>query len=800
MKNILIFCTLINLSFVAYAQMGVLKGRVYNSINNEPIPYANIAVDSSTIGTVSNFDGEYRIENLKPGTYNVICSYLGYEKAVFFEVIVNSNRPTLLDIGLVQAAETLDEVKISSMKFSRSSESPLSMRTINASEIYRSPGGNRDISKVLQVLPGVASTLSFRNDIVVRGGAPNENRFYLDGIEVPNINHFATQGSSGGPVGMINVNFIRKVDFYAGAFPANRGNALSSVMDFKQVSGNDEKLTGTFMVGSSDFGLTLDGPIGSNSTFIFSARRSYLQFLFKALGLPFLPIYNDFQYKHNFRIDDKNQLSLIGLGAIDDFELNTSVLENIEDSSELRRNEYILGNLPVYEQWNYTFGLNWTHFSQNSYQNLIISRNHLNNSSSKYQDNIEQAENLILDYNSQEIENKLRIENTYRKAGWKLNFGAGYQYATYTNETFSKREIQGEIVLLDFNSKLNVNKFEAFTQLSKSFMNDRLSLSLGLRTDFNDYSPNMSNPINQLSPRVSASYMLLPRLTINANTGRYYQLPSYTVLGYRDAGGILRNKENGLQYIKSDHLVAGIEYLPTDYSKISVEGFFKTYQNYPFSITDSISLANVGADFGVIGNEEVSSSSKGRSFGLEILLQQKLNKSIYGIVSYTLVRSEFADKNGQYIPSAWDNRHVLNLTAGKKFKRNWEIGAKFRFLGGTPYTPYDKQTSAIKAVWDVTKQGIIDWNRLNEARNQSSHGLDVRVDKKWYIKRISIDIYLDIQNIYAFEAKGQSYLDARKSADGTLLEDPNNPNAYILDEIENRNGTLLPSIGLMIGF
>ncbi|HAE29626.1 MAG TPA: ferric aerobactin receptor, partial [Flavobacteriales bacterium] len=210
----------------------------------------------------------------------------------------------------------------------------------------RFPGGNRDISKVIQALPGASPTVAFRNDIIIRGGAPNENRFYLDGVEVPNINHFATQGASGGPVGLLNVNFIEKVDFYSGAFPANRGNAASSVFEFVQRDGNAEKLETTFAVGSSDIGLTFDGPLGKNTSFIFSARRSYLQFLFAALKLPFLPTYTDAQFKLKHRFNSKNELTVIGLGALDDFVLNESVNDGVTDSSTIEFNNYTLGNIP----------------------------------------------------------------------------------------------------------------------------------------------------------------------------------------------------------------------------------------------------------------------------------------------------------------------------------------------------------------------------------------------------------------------------------------------------------------------
>ena len=782
------------------AQTSTIKGRVFNSINNEAVPFANIFIDSTSVGTTSDIEGNYRITDLKPGTYSLICSFIGFKRQISFEVPVTSARTTTLDFALVEESTTLNQVVITASPFNKREESPVSLRTISSSEIYRNPGGNRDISNVIQILPGVASSSSFRNDIIVRGGAPNENRFYLDGIEVPNINHFATQGSSGGPVGMINVNFIREVDFYAGAFPANRGNALSSIMEFRQIEGNDESLKGTFMLGSSDVGMTLDGPMGKKSTFILSARRSYLQFLFKALGLPFLPTYNDFQYKHTIKVDKKNRITLIGLGAIDDFQLNTSANDDIVDEDAIRRNNYILGNLPVNTQWNYTVGANWKHFGSNSFQNIVISRNHLNNRAIKYLGNIEQQDLLLLDYNSQEIENKLRLENTVRKNGWKLNMGVGYENATYTNSTYNKIVVDGEVAVVDFDSSLPLNKFGLFSQVSKEIVKNKLLVSLGLRMDCNDYSEEMNNPLDQLSPRLSASYSITEKLNANFNVGRYFQLPPYTIMGYRDSNALLANKENNITYIQADHYIAGLEYNPSLLSKVTVEGFYKTYDNYPFLIRDSLSLANLGGDFGVIGNEPVNSTSFGRTYGLELLVQQKLLASIYGILSYTFVRGEFSDKNEELIASSWDNRHILNITAGKKFKNDWEVGMKFRYVGGAPYTPYDVDRSATIDVWDVVQQGVFDWDQLNKLRNPASHGLDIRVDKKWFFDEWAINAYIDVQNIYNFQAVGQAYLDVDRDDSGNPIIDPNNPQSYVISEIENVSGTVLPSIGLMIDF
>jgi len=753
-----------------FSQSGSIKGRVFNSINNQAIPFAVISLDSNKVSVTSDINGEYKVENLDPGTYNISCDFVGFKRALFYEIGVGSARVTTLDIAMEEEATALEAVNIKAASFNKTAESPLSMRTINATEIYRNPGGNRDVSKVIQILPGVGSSGSFRNDI------------------------------SGGPVGMINVNFIRELDFYAGAFPVNRGNAMSSVLDFKQITGNDEKISGTFQLGSSDAGLTLDGPMGKKSTFLFSARRSYLQFLFKAIGLPFLPTYNDFQYKQVVKVNEKNQFTLLGLGAIDDFVLNLDANDGISDPDQIERNNFTLDQIPVNSQWNYAAGINWRHFSEKSYQNYVFSRNHLNNKATKYRNNTNLPEDLLLFYSSQEVENKFRFENTKRINGWKWNAGAGFENVNYTNSTFNRIQVNGQTQLIDFDSKLGFNKFALFTQIGKKIMAERLSLSFGVRTDFNDYSSDMSNPLDQLSPRFSASYAISSKWSFNFNAGRYFQLPAYTVMGYRDGNNELVNKDNNLTYISSDHLVAGIEFNPTRYAKVTVEGFLKSYSNYPFLLRDSISLANLGGDFGVIGNEPATSISEGRTSGIEVLVQQKLSSSIYGILSYTYVNSEFKDKDGEYVPSAWDNEHIFNLTAGKKFKKNWEAGLKFRLLGGNPYTPYNTSVSSLQSVWDVTQGGVFDWNLLNSERNDVSHGLDIRIDKKWFFEKWSVNLYLDIQNLYNFQITNQPFLAVRKDDSGNPIVDPNDPLRYELFEIENTNGTRLPSLGLMIEF
>ena len=774
------------------AQNGIIKGRVFNAINNEPIPFANVVIQGTTKGATSDFDGNYILEGLETGLYNLQVSYVGFKTKVVFELQVSNARTLNFDIGLEENSEVLEAVEVKADPFSKTEESPVSLRSIGVNEIKRNPGGNRDISRAVQTLPGVATSPSFRNDILIRGGAPSENRFYIDGIEVPTINHFSTQGASGGPVGMINVDFVKDVDFYSGAFPSNRGNSLSSVFDFKFKEGNSDKIGGSFVIGSSDAGITLEGPLGKSATFIASARQSYLQFLFKSIGLPFLPTYNDFQYKVKWNIDDKNQITILAIGAIDDFALNL-------DANETDFQKYLLDNLPVYQQWNYTQGFKYTHFGKTSYTNYIFSRSMLNNSFYKYFGNDESSdENLILDYNSVEAENKFRIENINRLPnGFKITSGVSYEIAKYTNSTYSQIQLGDSILEINYDSKFVLQKYAAFGQVSRTFMNEKLITSFGLRIDGNNYSKVMSNPFKQFSPRFSVAMAITPRINANFNTGLYYQLPAYTVLGYKENDEFV-NKENDISYIRCGHIVGGLEFNTPSNSKITVEAFYKKYDNYPFSVNDSISLANLGIDFGVIGNEAFVPTSEGRAYGFEFLFQQKLYKGFYGITSYTLSWSEFKDKNGDFVPSSWDTRHIANVTLGKRFNKNWEIGLNWRFSTGLPYTPYDVETSAIIPVWDVTRQGILDYNRLNGERLDEFHQLNFRVDKKWFFKRFNFNLFLDVQNAYNNKIDLQPYITPERDENGDFIVSEIDPLRYQMTTLDNESGLLQPSIGIIL--
>ena len=784
----------------SFAQsLGVIRGRVNDEQTNDPIPFANVVLQGSTVGTTTDFDGNYELANVPAGIQNIQVSFVGYESKTVFEIEVTPARPAVVNVLLKPASIAIEEAEVVGSRRPNVAEAPLSVRSLGTNEIKRNPGGGRDISRAIRTLPGVAAIPSFRNDIVIRGGAPNENRFYIDGIEIPNINHFATQGASGGPVGMINVDLVENIDFYAGAFPAARGNALSSVMEFSFKEARTDEWTANMVVGTSDLGLTLEGPTGDRSSLIFSMRRSYLQFLFKAIGLPFLPIYNDYQFKWTARPNDKNAITVIGLGALDDFELNLGIADDTAATNYLDQ-VAILGALDVQEQWNYTQGIRWDNYRDNGKWTFVASRNMLNNRAYKHLENDESAP-LIRNYLSQEIENKFRVERKlFAETGWEGTFGAGYEYVKYNNSTSEQRfnPAEGGLESIAFESDLKAHKYGVFGTVNRKFWEERLSLAAGFRMDGSTLGAGLRNPVDQFSPRLSASYAFAPGWTLNANTGKYFQLPAYTIMGYVEDGERV-NAGAEARYLTNNQAVAGLRWEGGKRNLVaSLEGFFKGYSNAPVSALQGVPLANLGADFGVVGNEAVAFDGTGRSYGAEVLLQQRLYNGFYGLLAYTFVRSEFATGDDGYIPSSWDNRHILSLTGGKKFDGGWEVGSRLLYSGGLPYTPVDLESLSIET-WDFYGRPLLDYSLLNTGRNKAFHQLDIRIDKKWFFESWSLDVFIEVQNATGAAVPQPAFIDVvRNPLTGEPIPSVDTPGYYDARALDPSSGAVLPALGLIV--
>ena len=772
------------------AQQGTLKGQVYSTKSNEPLESASVRVQGTSLGARTDVQGRFVIAGLKPGFVRLIVSMLGYETTTSAEVQVIGNQTSFIDIALDEASTSLTEVVVRPNMRLKRVESPLSLQILGIKQIEKNAGANRDISKLVQTLPGVGATDPNRNDLIVRGGGPSENVFYLDGIEIPVINHFSTQGASGGVVGMINPDFVREISFYTGAFPASRTNALSSVMEIKQRDGDTDRMHIKASVGASDAALTIEGALSEKSSFIASARQSYLQWLFKAIKLPFLPTYNDFQLKYKHRFNAHNELTILGIGAIDDMSLNTKLQST---GSEVQR--YILSYLPRYKQWNYTVGAVYKHYGAEHTDSWVLSRNMLRNSSVKYQSNDPTLPKLS-EYQSDETESKLRYERMYTTLPFKLSFGAGLRYADYRNRAERLAYQSGKVVPLSYDAHIRLLAYSAFAQASDEYLDRRLKIGLGVNLVGNTLNSVMSNPFPQLSPRLSVSFALTDDIDLNANFGRYAMQPSYTSMGYQAPDGTYPNKMR-LKYIMSNQAVLGGEYHLGSYLHFSAEGFYKSYSSYPISELEGISLASKGTEYGQVGAEAVLSTGEGRAYGAEVVARLMPWHQFSATATYTLFRSEFTDKAGIYRPSSWDTRQMLNLLLSYRLGKSWYLSASWRYSGGAPYTPIDMELSTNKAAWAVTNRAYPDYARFNTLRLPAKHQLDLRLDKEFYFKRWMLNLYLDVQNAYL-----SSYVSApiytNRDSSGEVMDHPSDPERQQLRQLDYYSKLILPTLGLII--
>ena len=783
--SLLLFCN-ITISFLLAQPVHQVKGTVIDKSSRQPLEFINVMIVGLNKGGVTNAEGKFSIGQVPPGIYRLQASAIGYKTVTTPEYIL-STRDLHIQIEMEENQTELEGVTVTASPFRRDIESPVSLRIIGLQEIEKSPGANRDISRIVQSYPGVAfSPIGYRNDLIVRGGSPSENRFYLDGVEIPNINHFSTQGASGGPVGILNADLIREVNFYTGAFPTDKGNALSSVLDFKLRDGDMERNSLKATLGASEVSLASNGHLGKKTSYLVSVRQSYLQFLFDMLGLPFLPTFTDAQFKLKTRFDARNELTVLGLGGIDKMKLNTKADD--ED------NEYILSYLPKIQQETFTLGAVYRHYAGAHVQSVVASHSYLNNRNTKYQQNDESdPDHLMLRLRSTEQNTQLRLENSSSFRNWKVTVGTSLDYSQYSNTTFQK-VYTDHAQTFDYHTYLGIMRWGLFGTVNYTSIDERFTASLGLRADANNYSAAMKDLSDQLSPRLSLSYQLTEHWSLSGNAGLYYQLPPYTALGFKNNNGLYANKY-ALRYMQVSQGSVGLNWRKGDTFEVSVEGFYKDYDKIPLSVADGIPLTCKGNDYGVIGNELLTSTAQGRSYGAELLLKWLVAKKLNLASSFTLFKSEYrTDKESEYIASAWDNRFIFNLRGTYNLPRHWSVGMKVSCIGGAPYTPYNADKSSLVTAWNAQGKPYYDYTRYNEERLSAFTQVDIRIDKTFYLKRCMLGFYIDLQNIAGSKLKQADVLMSTG-----VIKNPDAPIAeqrYVMKSLKQESGTLLPTLGI----
>lgn len=725
MKKTLIIVTLNLLCRIIFAQelVGNIEGTIIDMTTKKPIPFANIIVMGTNLGAASDEEGKYFIKNIPLNTYRLRASVIGYTPQIITDVVLQANKSVTVNFELLPQPIEINGVTVTDGYFRNDPLELTSTKNFSYEEIRRSPGGFEDVIRALSVLPGVAQADAGRNDLVVRGGAPSENLYLVDGLEVPNINHFGTQGATGGPLSYINLDFVKETSFSTGGFPVLYGDKLSSVLKINLREGRKDRLGGKATISASQFGINAEGPLlNENSSFMFSARRSYLDFIFKAAGFSFVPEYYDVLTKADFKIDATNSLSFLFIGAFDNVKF-------FNDNSDKRYdNSRILGS----DQIQYVTGFSYRKLFNEGYLNLSLSRN-FTDYDTRQSDTLF---NPIFKNKSKEKENNLRLDVVQKFSSiFEINYGLSAKLIEFDANILFPTFITSfgdSLPIISLSKKDNF--FKGGTYLNFNFLLfKKLITNLGVRADYFDAINNKY----YFSPRLSASFMLTSITNINFSTGVYYQFPSYIWL-------IADNLNKNLNAIKVYQYIVGFDHQLNADALLKLEFFYKDYSNYPASlIRPYLVLANTGAgftgsddNFSSFGLEPLVSKGSGKSRGVELSIQKKFSDTpYYGILSLTYSKFDFTALDGIERSGAYDQNWIFNLSGGYKINNYWELSTRFRFASGRPYTPFMSDGRQLVSEY-------------NSRRLKSAHSLDLRVDKRWFFSGWTLITYIDIQNIY----------------------------------------------------
>lgn len=739
--------------------LGSIKGKIVDFETKQSLPGVNVIIKESLIGTSSNFDGEYEIPQLKIGSYSIVFSFIGYEKIVIPDIIIRSDRITYVNVELKSVMIDLQTVEVTGGYFNNTQQQQLSAVSFSFEEIRRAPGAGGDVSRIIFGLPSLAKINDTKNSLIVRGGSPVENGFFVDNIEIPNINHFPVQGSSEGPIGIINVDLIDNVNFYSGGFGSNYGNKLSSIMDIKFREGNRSTTDVQLDMSMQGFGGVFEGPINSGrGSFIISARRSYLDFILDLMNENVgLPIYSDVQGKVVYDISENDKLSLIDIFSYDQQKMNQ------KDAAENHNNVFI-----DYKYYTNTIGINWRRlWGTLGYSNTSISHTFAKTDGRFFQTH---NAKLLLNNLSDEHEFKLRNSNNLILSSHvNLNFGFEYKgFSAKYNQFYNEYQdlLGNRTEALNLDKQNNSFIVGTFTSLEWHPFS-KLIIRPNIRADY--YSANQATTI---SPRISATYLFNQLTSLTGSYGYYYQnIPAVIT--------IQKNEFSNLKNPKSVHAVISLNHLLSESTRLTLEAYSKEYFNFPMNPSQpSLFLFDQAVQENLfLTHSSLNDNGEARSRGIELTVQKKLAEDFYGLVAASYSKAEYRGLNNKWYKRIYDNQFTFAIEGGYKPNDSWEFSARWLFAGGAPFTPFDINASTI------ANKGIFDDERINSERLPDFHSLNIRTDKRFHFKNSTLIVYLSVWNAYA----------------------RNNIASYAWDEIENKQREekmwgLLPIFGIEFEF
>ncbi len=735
---VLISFSLLCLESAAFGQTGGIRGEVRDAETRMSLAGANVLVrpveigdrsdsmeNGSMRGTAADSEGRFLLEGLPAGGYSLRVTFIGYEPRAITDVVVRPGRITTVEAALNSSTYSAEEVEVTAGYFTAVKAEDVSVAAFSGEEIRRSPGSAGDVSRIMMVLPSVAKVNDQSNSLIVRGGSPLENAFFIDGIEVPNINHFPSQGSSGGPLGLIPVDLIRDVTFSAGGFPARYGDRLSSVMDISFRDGDREGILGQADLNFTGFGGLLEGPMGENGSWILSARRSYLDLLVSAIdiGTSVAPYYGDAALKMTYDLSPAHRLSVLGLWSDD---------HNNPDAATAAENDMqYYGEQNIY---NYTGGVSWRAL----WNDKTFSTTSLSYTGMKFDEQfLKTGSGLPLLLNdSRESWVQLRTETRWKIAP-SFSLEAGGDVKTLSNRYDNRYGAapdelgnpQPEFVFQRDASATQSGLFA--TALLTLF--EGVTVSAGLRAQHTGWNDQVA-----WQPRVSVGVQLSNLTSVSVAGGMYSQALPLLLLAQDEANRTLDNP-------RALHGVVSLSQLLSESTRVTLEGYVKAYDHFPVDPDQPglflVDEMNYRYGF-FMPHGELTSTGKAQSRGVELTLQKKLAQDFYGIMSASYATSRYTDAAGVERPRVYDNRLLFSIEGGYKPSPEWEFSVRWIYAGGAPYTPMDVAASL------AGRQEVLDASRINAERHPEYHSLNVRVDRRFHFDRSALVVYISVWNAY----------------------------------------------------
>lgn len=777
---------------------GTISGIIRDRDTNQPLIGANVMLEETYFGAATDNQGQYFIEHIPVGTYRIRADMIGYQTQARANVHVSSNRQTEVNLELIPTVLEGQDVSVTAGFFERAKDAVVSVRTVDIEEIRSDPVGAYDVIRMMQALPAVVSGSDQNNEIIIRGGNPGENLFVMDHLEIPYPNHFAMVGSGGGPVTLINTEFIERIDFYAGSFPARYGEKVSSVMDVSLREGNQDHAYREFNFNMAGFGLTFEGPINDKVNYIATLKRSFLDFVISSTGLSAVPKYWTGQAKVTYNLKPGKKLMINFLGGIDGINIigeDTPQARGAENV-EYKTNQYTLG--VTYKSlikdrgyWTSSIGNNYIHISTDAY------RVEDDNSHRTYYTNADTDGEWILKSDVvYKFNPRIEFSGGLKIKMLNLNYDQWYHELPtinyiyhYDNHYYGDPSVSptwnGEAVTPILNNdfyytyldtissenliedttgvgsdhpwkhKLSSTSPSVWAQM-RMFPLKRVELILGARVGQTGYTG-----FQYISPRASISYTMFEGFKVNLSAGRYYQPPYNAILnGNFDNTNLLKD-------YYANQVVLGMEYLLREDVRTTFEVYTKSFDQM---------VVNAMVDTLINGQHVISSDfekwvnkGSGRSYGLEFFIQKKLLDNWYGSFSYSHSIAEGLDqRDGKtYYPWDYDYQDVMTMIGGYKIKfmeydwypayktslaakalswlpfmpsDEYEISFRARYVGGRPYTepvynPYQRS-------WYVP------WNSpINDKRYDHYFRFDVMLLQRFYFENANLVAFWDIMNV-----------------------------------------------------